>query len=182
MMSRKKSFNVKTSALKDKRYFIILVVILLISFSLFVFSLNLSSSVVSVEELDFTLNVTPPREIGFNLDTDKLHFGNVAPKGTSRRGLVVSSEEEGFVFVLFDGFDWLSVNKQGAMVRPDSPVELNFEVKVPEGESPAYFEETLKIVILDSESTLPLLFYSGSLVDVAGVADEDAPAISLNIV
>lgn len=157
----------------------LLFVLLFLLLVLFVLIINAyaSNAVLAVHEVEMTLNVSD--YVGLNLDDDKLHFGTVIKGGSSSRGIVLSSDVEGFVYVTSD-LDWLRVKNQGVEIGPDNDANFLFEVYVPKDAEPESINENVYFYVLKHEKEWLLFFLQGELLDVFSPKNGGG-IVSLNI-
>ncbi len=71
--------------------------------------------------------------IGLDADTDALHFGTIAPGGSSERLMTVTPARDARLVITFagDAAPYLSVDKNDIRVVEGEPIELNFTVTLP---------------------------------------------------
>ena len=89
-------FSKKLGKLKKNK---LLLILLIVSFLLVIGSIvfyNLSFIEVKLLGIDFEVVEGP--KIGFNTDSDALHFGKISRGGTSRRSVIISNNYEFPVF------------------------------------------------------------------------------------
>ena len=73
--------------MKKKNLIILLASVFLLTIPLTVVLYN---SVKVLEVLDFDMDVVVKDNVGFNLDSDALHFGGIRPGGRGVRGIFLS--------------------------------------------------------------------------------------------
>lgn len=180
-MVRRKSGSGKKFNNFNFRSFLFFFLLGFLVVSVFVFALKLYAvrSVLDVQEIGFTLNVSD--YVGLNIDTDKLHFGSVFPGGSSSRSVFLNSGVDGYVFVSSD-FDWLFVEEQGFRVNKGDGFYINLKAIVPLDAEFEDFEGVVYFYVLRSDSRLPFLFLDGEVLGDFEAGKVGASKISINIV
>jgi hypothetical protein len=114
--------------------FIILCVVIVISIPLFSYIFLINSNVLEIRELD--TDVTVHNSIGFNLDSDALHFGIVPPGGVGNRNITITNNfnQDCIVNIKFQGemSDWLDVSENNFELKQNEKKDLKFVIKPPE--------------------------------------------------
>ncbi len=90
-----------------------------------------------IEVIEFDVNVA--NYSGFNLDSDKMHFGAVTPKTESRREITITAEDDQRIIIHVKGVDFVY------------PMENDFTMS--KGES-----RTVLMVAAPDEETTPGLY------------------------
>ncbi len=85
--------------------------------------------------------------IGLDADTDALHFGTIAPGGSSERLMTVTPAHDARLVIVFagDAAPYLSVDKDDVRVVADEPIALNFTVTLPGNMSDGNYTGTAKL-------------------------------------
>jgi len=105
--------------------------------------------VVKIDELpmDFTVG----DKVGFNADTDALHFGTNHPGGTSTRQIRVSNDNDFPVKVMISNTgnlsNWVTVRDYSFNLNPFSSTKVNYSVSIPVDAKLSKYTGISKIVI-----------------------------------
>jgi len=179
--------NSNNNKSKNYKFTRILLVLLIIATCItFVISgiiLLMHPTVLALKEVNATLNIT--NHIGFNLNSDKLHFGSMFPGGKSVRSVDLISNADGYVYitVVNDSKDWIYVYDQNFFVRNNSIVSLNFAAMPPIYLENGNYEVALKVYVLKKKPTIfTKIFLEGKPVSLTSESYIPGSAvISLNI-
>lgn len=175
---KKKAVRQKLVFNRNLLLFVLLLLLLLASSFYFGVRTYSYFSVLNVESVNYTLNVTD--YVGFVLDSDKIHFGGVVPGGHSVRSMNVQSSIEGFVFVKSDDAEFVYVNNQGLRVGPGVDARFDFKSVVPKDTVEQNIEGTIYFYVMKSDKRWPLRFLNGVLLPVFDEIQRP-PSITLNI-
>lgn len=162
---------------KNKLALFLILPLLLILLTILLLNAYARDTVLATHSVYIKVNVSD--YVGLNLDNDKLHFGTVIKGGTSSRGISLNSDVDGFAYVTSE-FDWLSVEKQGIKISPDSDANFFFRIDVPEKAKKQNIEKKIHFYILKKEKEWPLFFLRGRPVKEFSNSNGDA-SISINI-
>lgn len=101
---------------------IILVTILLVYYFNYV--------IIDIKYIDFDYKVRGPHYLGFNADTDALHFGIINQGGGGIRDLELTSPERARVLIKVIGADNISPNMNDFIIEPNQTTSIQFLAKV----------------------------------------------------
>jgi hypothetical protein len=168
----------KTNKKQQKTLIILISIVLFLSITFFSLKIYTEKNILNIQQINYTINITD--YVGFNLDTDKLHFGGIIPGGHSQRTMSVISEIEGYVFILTNKETYLYVNEQGQEVEKDKPAILTFKAVIPKDKTHQNIEETIQVYILKKEHAWPIMFYGKKIMKTFEEYSA-TPSIMLNI-
>jgi len=87
--------------------------------------------------------------IGFNLDTDSMHFGISTSPGYAGRSFILSHDNEKPLRVEIKIYgemaDWVYIKENSFVLEPNVSKEVKFEVYVPENIEQGHYNGTIKI-------------------------------------
>lgn len=121
----------RSNPLSRKKIFLVsfLIVVLVYSVALLLISLFSLYSPYRVEVINYDFVVK--NAVGFNLDTDALHFGGSLPGSTSTRSMNLQVNQDSRVVITFDGPGDLVVDKNDFIVLANSSQPLTFYLTIP---------------------------------------------------
>ncbi len=154
-----------------------LVSILLFSASLYFFNYA-TSQVVETTELPLTLKVEQS-VVGFNLDSDALHFGTISINGSSRRAFFYESDKTGYLYLtapdVLKDFLYLPQNFNHSFSG-----EKRIEI-IAKHDREGYYEGDIRIYLLKTEpSRLMKLFLGQNQLKKADI-ETSKPGVSITI-
>ncbi len=113
---------------KIKRWTIFFIIVILISsISL---SLYFNYFILKVSYIDFDFKVKEDKHIGFNLDSEALHFGIIPPGSKGHRDLIFKSEFPARLLVKVTGSDYVYPVKNNFLIEPGESI-LTFTAAPP---------------------------------------------------
>ncbi len=102
------------------------------------------------EVREVRMHVKVANYTGFNLDTDALYFGAIAPTGSGSRDIVLVNEEprDKLVRVVMYGSlaPWVQPADNNIILPGNSNMSLNFAVHIPQDAEPGEYEGTIRLV------------------------------------
>ena len=110
--------------------------------------LYVNYKVVSVEEINFDLEIG--NEIGFNIDTDAIHFGRVLPGGNSIKQINLTNNKEFDVLIVIQKKseinDWIIIGENKFVLVPRENKEVNISIKIPLDTEYDLYEGKIKVI------------------------------------
>lgn len=181
-MVKKKNSKVSDKLFQKKVRWLLIFFIFLVLFSLLTilfFTFHAFNQVHIIQKVPFTINVS--NYVGFNLDTDMLHFGGVVPGGYAARNIMINSDFEGYVFVSSQEVDWVFVQNQGLAIKPDSSLSLKFMAKPPKDIKLQNVSGNFHVYIMKSDKTWPFIFFKENLLDSFEQVQDTGSKISITV-
>lgn len=112
--------------------------------------LYVNYKVVSVEEIGFDLEIG--NEMGFNIDTDAIHFGRVPLGGSSKKQINLTNNKEFDVLIVVQKDseinDWISIGENKFVLVPGENKEVSISIKIPLDAEYDKYEGKIKVVSL----------------------------------
>jgi uncharacterized membrane protein len=112
-----------------------------------------SYSPVEVKEMGMHLKVA--NYTGFNLDTDALYFGAIAPGGSGERDLIISNEHTSDrsvkVYLLGELSAWVRPSESAFILSGGENKSVKFHVDIPEGAEYGEYEGTIRLVLTSAQ-------------------------------
>mgnify|MGYP001562819281 CR=1 FL=1 len=103
-------------------------------------------SVIDVVYIDFDFKVSDPKHIGFNVDSDALHFGIIPPGGNGHRDLILENEERVRVLIKVIGSDYVYPNKNNFILGPNNSTSVEFSASPPLDTLPGNYSGKVRII------------------------------------
>jgi hypothetical protein len=122
------------------RIFILLLLVFVIFASL---TLIVYFRFIFIKTENVPMDITVANKIGFNTDTDALHFGTVYPGGEARRTIVIRNSNDFPVSVDIGVFGdisgWVTVHDRLFTIGPMDNSSVDFTVDTPDGTEPGTY-------------------------------------------
>ena len=123
--------------MKGKKIYFIISLVLFISL-LLVLYFNFD-----VQTIEFDLVVG--QHIGFNLDTDKLHFGTIPPGNYADRDISLTSTKKSKITIIIEGVDFIQPSINNFLILPGEKKTITLIVSVPGNAKQHVYEGKIKI-------------------------------------
>jgi hypothetical protein len=103
--------------------------------------------ILGIKIVPIDVQVTNESLLGFNADTDALHFGTLSARGSGTRKTTVVTAERAVVVIKTEGAagKWVRVSENNILIEPNERHDIIFELTVPEGTSPGAYNGTATI-------------------------------------
>jgi hypothetical protein len=100
--------------------------------------------IIDIKTVPIDVQVTNESLLGFNADTDALHFGTVNPTGGGTRKTTVVSSHPVIVVIKTEGpaGKWVRVSENNIALEPNERRDIIFELTVPAGTAPGSYNGT----------------------------------------
>ena len=122
--------------------FLCLFIILISAFLMIYFN----SKIIKIEYVDFDYKVKGANNIGFNAETDALHFGIIAPGSGGIRDLELESDERANVMIKVIGSDYVFPNRNDFIIEPNKKTSVQFIAEPPLDTPPGNYSGKVRIV------------------------------------
>lgn len=131
VLHSKKIIN-RSSVISRKRTLLIAILVVLLTYSLVLLLVSVFAigSPYRIEVLDYDFNVA--NAVGFNLDSDAIHFGSGPNTAVLNRGVVISASQDSIVKVLWDGPGDLAIDKNDFFMKSGSNTSISFVLTIPD--------------------------------------------------
>lgn len=166
----KKNKNEKESK-KGKKAFLskfligAVIIVILLFIAILIITSNLRNKILIHDVLEWDAQVTD--YVGFNLDSDKLHFGGVLPGGKSTRSMILQIPNEAYVYVTNEELLWVYMPIENPTFVEEGNLELKLFVKPPRGIKNDLYGSNLHVYVLNEEpSGLEKMFLKGTALEM----------------
>lgn len=146
----KKIKKFRSNSMSRKRVLIISILIILLVYgvSLLLISVFSMSAPYRVESMPYDFIVKD--NIGFNLDSDYMHFGGGPNGATLERSMTLFSDRPAKVSITWEGEGNLNVNKNNFKIAPNVSESITFYLVIPEGLPPGNYSGLVFFRFFDS--------------------------------
>lgn len=131
-----------------------IVIVVLLSCIIFFCLNSYKHSIVSVMEMNATLNVSD--YVGFNLNKNGLHFGTIFPGGYSTRDIGLILEKDSYVYIITDDSKiskWIYVSYQNELLERGINYSLRIVARAPlDAPDPSDYAFKIRIIVLDKKA------------------------------
>jgi len=116
----------------NKKSILLLLIIVMLSIST---TLLFYYGFIVIKTEDIDMDIIVGNKIGFNTDTDSIHFGTLYGGSESRRTLLINNKNDFPITVNIgvhgDFMDWVDVEEEFKVVEPLSNTSVNFIARPP---------------------------------------------------
>lgn len=100
--------------------------------------------VIDMKQVPIDVTVTNTSLLGFNADTDMLHFGTVNPGGGGTRKTTAVSAEQAMLIIKTKGVagTWVRVSANNVLLSPNERKDIFFDMTVPNGTASGQYNGT----------------------------------------
>jgi hypothetical protein len=113
--------------------FIIFSILIMIIVPIFFYIFFIKMTIIDIKIIDTDVNID--YSVGFNLDTDALHFGIVPPAGTGTRNITITNEynRDCKVNINIDGKmkDWFEISNNNFEFKENQSENIMFKINPP---------------------------------------------------